>query len=304
MKNNTIVDVIIMGGSYAGLSAALALGRSMRQVLIIDSASPCNKQTPHSHNFITQDGATPHEISELAKEQVLHYNTISYIEDLALSAHKSDSGFSVHTKSGKEFSSKKLILATGITDIMPSIKGFSACWGISIVHCPYCHGYEIRNKKTAVYADTPTALHLAPLVKNLTDDLSLIIPDQAEANMEEIQLLNKYDIQVMHTEISAIEHQHGHLQNIVFADGTKHTFEALYAPLAFKQHSYIPEELGCKFTEKGHIEVDAFQKTTVEGVYACGDNSSMMRSLAQAVQSGNVAGAMVNAALAQEHFSL
>ncbi|MEM7297910.1 MAG: NAD(P)/FAD-dependent oxidoreductase, partial [Bacteroidota bacterium] len=134
MNNKQDFDVIIIGGSYAGLSAAMALGRSLRNVLIIDSGLPCNRQTPHSHNFITQDGKTPSEIATAAKSQVLEYDTVQFLEDLASSGKRIAHGFEVLTASGKKVTAKKLVFATGIKDIMPEIKGFADCWGISVVH--------------------------------------------------------------------------------------------------------------------------------------------------------------------------
>src|SRR5690606_37550650 len=157
-------DVIIVGGSYAGLSAAMALGRSLRKVLVIDSGFPCNRQTPHSHNFITQDGETPFAISQKAREQVMRYPTVRFLDDLALGAAKTATGFTVSTKSGDTFLSRKLITATGIADQLPEIKGFAACWGISVIHCPYCHGYEFRNQRTGILANGDRAFHLASLV--------------------------------------------------------------------------------------------------------------------------------------------
>src|SRR5688500_3542764 len=133
-------DVIIIGGSYAGLSAAMALGRSLRNVLVIDSGNACNKQTPHSHNFITNDGNTPAEIAKKAKEQVMQYDTVKFLTGLATIARKSESGFEIETQNGEVFRSAKLLISTGISDIMPPIQGFAECWGISVLHCPYCHG--------------------------------------------------------------------------------------------------------------------------------------------------------------------
>lgn len=302
MRTKTRVDAIIIGGSYAGLSAAMALGRSLRKVLIIDGGKPCNRQTPYSHNFITQDGVKPQDISQQAKEQVLRYNTVEFLEDLAISGEKTPEGFKINTQSGKAFLAKKLIFATGIKDMMPDIKGFAECWGISVVHCPYCHGYEIRNKKTAIYAEVSRAMHLAALVKNLTDDLTLIVPDLANFNEEELEKLHRHGIALMDTPISAIAHEQGNLQHLIGSEGQHYSFEALYAALPFQQHSDIPEALGCELTEHGHIAVDSFQKTSIPGVYACGDNSTMMRSVASAVYSGNVTGAMVNAELVKEDF--
>ena len=109
--------------------------------------------TPHSHNFITQDGVKPSEIAEKAKTQVLKYDTVKFLNDPAVNGRQTESGFALTTKTGKTFTSKKLIFATGIKDIMPNIKGFSECWGISVIHCPYCHGYEFRNQKTGIMSN-------------------------------------------------------------------------------------------------------------------------------------------------------
>ena len=140
MKDNQQFEVIIVVGSYSGLAAAMSLGRALRKVLIIDNGKPCNRQTPHSHNFLTQDGKTPEEISTVVKLQVEQYNTVQFFNGLATNAVRTNSGFEIHTDSGKIFAGRKLIFATGIKDLMPDIPGFAESWGISILHCPYCHG--------------------------------------------------------------------------------------------------------------------------------------------------------------------
>ncbi|MTI39636.1 NAD(P)/FAD-dependent oxidoreductase [Fulvivirga lutimaris] len=295
-------DVIIIGGSYAGLSAAMALGRSLRKVLIIDSGMPCNRQTPRSHNFITQDGAKPTEIAAKALAQVMKYNTVQFLNDLAISGQKTDNGFFIKTESGKDLKANKLIFATGIHDLMPNIKGFADCWGISVVHCPYCHGYEIRHKKTGILANGEKALHYAGLVNNLTDDLTILTSGKAEFDEEQLAKLNKHSNSVVEKEIVEVEHENGFIGNLIFKDGSILALEAIYAGLPFEQHSQIPSDLGCEITEAGFIKVDIMQKTTVEGVYACGDNSSGMRSVANAVATGNVAGAVVNKDLVDDQF--
>ncbi|WP_256259888.1 NAD(P)/FAD-dependent oxidoreductase [Winogradskyella luteola] len=295
-------EAIIVGGSYSGLSAAMALGRSLRNVLIIDSGLPCNRQTPHSQNFITQDGATPKEISQKAKSQVLKYNTVNFIEEIAIKGKQANNTFHILTASGKEFETKKLIFATGIKDIMSSIKGFSDCWGISVVHCPYCHGYEIKNKKTGIIANGEMAFHLASLVNNLTDDLGILTRGKAIFDPEQMAKLNKNNIRIIEKEITEIEHENGYIKNVIFNDNSREPFEATYAPLPFKQHSDIPELLGCELNEQGYIQVDTMYRTTIEGVFACGDNCSRMRSVANAVASGNIVGAVVNMELTNEQF--
>jgi len=157
MVNNFQHDVIIIGGSYAGLSAAMTLGRSMRKVLIIDSGKPCNRQTPYSHNFITHDGETPAAIAQKAREQVLKYPTVQLVNDTALRASKNENGFEIITASEAAYNTTKIIFATGVLDIMPDIKGFAECWGISILHCPYCHGYEVKDKPLGIIANGDVA---------------------------------------------------------------------------------------------------------------------------------------------------
>lgn len=309
MAGNKDFEVIIIGGSYAGLSAAMALGRSLRHVLIIDSGLPCNRKTPHSHNFITQDGEKPSVIAEKAKAQVLKYGTVKFLNDFALSGKKTDNlpdgkagGFAITTQSNNEFTARKLIFATGIKDIMPSIKGVSECWGISVIHCPYCHGYEYRSQKTGIMANGERAFHIASLVNNLTDDITILTSGKADFSAEQINKLQKHHIKIIETKVSEIEHENGYLKNVVFKDGSKITFNAVYAGIPFTQHSDIPVSLGCELTEQGYIKVDTFQKTTIEGVFACGDNTAMMRSVANAIYSGNLTGAMVNKELTDEQF--
>lgn len=295
-------EVIIIGGSYAGLSAAMALGRSFRSVLIIDSGLPCNRQTPHSHNFITHDGVKPSEISSKAKSQVLNYDTVQFIEDMAIKGEKSKQNFKISTKSGKAFTAKKLIFATGVKDIMPSIKGFSDCWGISAVHCPYCHGYEIRHKKTGIIANGDKAFHLASLVNNLTNDLTILTSGKVHLTTEQTLKLKERNIKIIEKEILEIEHETGYIKNVVFGDKSKEDYEAVYAALAITQHSDMPKLLGCEHNDQGYIQVNMMYKTTVEGIYACGDNCTGMRSVANSVAAGNIAGAAVNMELTQEQF--
>jgi len=295
-------EVIIIGGSYAGLSTAMTLGRSLRETLVIDAGKPCNRQTPHSHNFLTQDGHTPKEISEIAKSQVLRYDSIEFYEGLAVNGKKIKGGFEVTTEKGDVFTSKKLVLATGIKDIMPEIKGFSECWGISVVHCPYCHGYEIKNQKTAIIANGERASHLVSLVHNLSKDITILTSGTKDFKDEELQTFKKNNIQIIENEISSIQHKNGQIEKIVFKDGSSKNFDCAYGPVPFEQNTTIAKDLGCETDENGYLIVDWMQKTTLDGVFACGDNSTFMRSVANAVNSGNTVGAMINGELSRSEF--
>lgn len=287
-------DVIIVGGSYAGLSAAMSLGRSLRKVLVIDSGMPCNRFTPHSHNFLTHDGTAPGDISFIARLQVEQYRTVGFLNDVAIEGRQLDNGFEITTASGEILVAEKLIFATGIKDLLPDVEGFADCWGKSIVHCPYCHGYEFHGQKTAIWMGHEGVAHLTPLIYNLTDKVSILTNDAFEFAADELAKFSSKGIEVITTKISAFESNDGNLENIVFEDGNVVPFNALYAGLPFEQHCKIPLDLGCEMDEKGYLKTDMFHKTSVEGVYACGDNSSPFRSVANAVASGNFTGAGIN----------
>jgi thioredoxin reductase len=302
MTDNKQFDVIIIGGSYSGLAAAMALGRSLRQVLIIDSGKPCNAPTPYSHNFLTQDGKTPTEITTLAKQQVEKYNTVAFFNGLATHGRKTENGFAIQVASGETFCADKLIFATGIRDAMPDIDGFAACWGISVIHCPYCHGYEVRNEKTGILGNGANGFEFSQLISNWTNDLTLFTNGTSTLTAGQTEQLEKHHIQIVEKEVERLEHTNGYLQNIIFRDGTKSFLKAMYAPGPFKQHCQIPETLGCELTDDGYIRIDAFHKTTIDGIFSCGDNVTRMRTVANAVAMGTTTGMMVNKEIILERF--
>lgn len=295
-------DVIIIGGSYSGLSAAMALGRTLRGVLILDNGKPCNRFTPHSHNFITHDGETPAVISAKAKEQVLAYPTVKFAVETVTSAKKDMNGFEIMTESGIVLLCKKLLIAMGVKDIMPDIEGFAECWAKSVVHCPYCHGYEIRGKKTGILANGDAAYHYALLVSQLTDDLSIFTNGKAGFTKEQRDKLEKNNISISEKVVTKLEHTEGYVNRILFDDGSSQGIEAIYSKPVTVQHTDIPETLGCIINEFGLIQADEMQRTNVPGVYAAGDCTSGQRAVAVAVGSGMKAGAIINAELAMEAF--
>ncbi|MEP2026538.1 MAG: NAD(P)/FAD-dependent oxidoreductase [Reichenbachiella sp.] len=294
-------EVIIIGGSYAGLSAALALGRSLRKVLVIDAGKPCNTPTPHSHNFLTQDGVVPSEIAKIGRNQVEKYDTVQFHDGLAIEGTKTFEGFTITTEEGILFSSKKLIFATGLKDLMPGVDGFAECWGKSVIHCPYCHGYEVKHQKTGIIANGEKANHYASLISNWTKELTLFTNGPSELSKDQTTKILQNGISIVETPIEKLLHQNGKVQEVVLTDGKALPIQAIYSSPDFVQHSSIPEELGCQLNEQGLINVDGFQMTDVSGVYACGDNSTM-RSVAMAVSSGHIAGVVVNKDLIAEVF--
>jgi thioredoxin reductase len=302
MAGNNRYDVIIVGGSYAGLSAAMSLGRSLRKVLIIDSGLPCNRQTPHSHNFITHDGETPKAIADKAREQVLKYETVSIQQGLAVSATKTAAGFELTTADGAVLATRKLLFATGVKDLMPAIPGFAGCWGITVIHCPYCHGYEVKQQKTGIMSNGDIGFDFCKLINNLTTDLTLFTNGKSTLSLEQQEKLQKHSIEVVEIEIAGFEHNNGQLKQVLLKDGSTMPLKAMYAKIPFVQHCDIPVQLGCALTEQGYIAVDLLGRTSVPGVYAAGDNTAMMRAVSLAVAGGGMAGAGINKELVEESF--
>ncbi len=295
-------DVIIIGGSYAGLSAAMSLGRALRKVLIVDSGNPSNKQTPQSHNFLTRDGESPAEIASKGKEEVMKYPSVSFQKGRVTAVTKPDDYYNVQTEANGVFSGRKLIFATGVLDIIPDMAGFAECWGVSILHCPYCHGFEFKGEKTGIFGNGESGYEQTKFISNWTSDLVLYTNGESTLSKKQAKRLKKNNIEIVEKEIQGFEHENGQIKNIVFKDETKEPLKALYASPEVKQQSEVPKELGCDFTDHGRIEVDLFQKTNVPGIYAAGDNSSMGRAVSVAVSAGSVAGMMINKELVGEEF--
>lgn len=302
MKDINQYDIIIVGGSYSGLAAGMALGRALKKVLIIDDGKPCNRQTPFSHNFLTNDGKSPTEIAALANLQVRVYDTVAFFDGLVTRGAKNENGFEIQVASGNTFQTKKLIFATGIKDVPPDIQGLSACWGISVIHCPYCHGYEVREVTTGILGNGEPAYDFSRMISNWTNDLTLFTNGTSTLTIEQSTKLLKHNIKVIEKEIALLTHTNGHIENITFKDGSQFHLLALYAPAPFVQHCPIPQDLGCELTPEGYLKIDAFQQTTVDGVYACGDNATKMRTVANAVAMGTTAGMSLSKKMILENF--
>src|SRR6185312_9004706 len=205
----------------------MALGRALRKVLIIDSGKPCNRQTPHSHNFLTQDGKTPNEIATLGKQQVQMYSTVSFFNGVATNGIRTEKGFRIEVGSGEKFTGKKLVFASGIKDVMQDIDGYAECWGISVIHCPYCHGYEVRNEKTGILGNGEYGYEFSSLISNWTGDLTLFTNGKSTLSSKQTFKLKKHLITIEESEIEKLEHEDGYLQRIVFKNGMTTPVKAL-----------------------------------------------------------------------------
>lgn len=301
-QSDKLYDTIIVGGSYAGLSAAMALGRSLRDVLVIDAGEPCNAQTPHSHNFLTRDGETPAAIAAIGRKQVEAYPTVLFLDDFVTDARREVNYFKVVTASNKVVHSRTLLLATGLKDIFPDVSGLKECWGISILHCPYCHGYEVRHKKLAVMVNGDASLEFVRLIRHWSKDITVLTNGAhqfSEESMHELKVLN---VPVIESRLASIEHDNGILRKVHFENGEALSFDAAFTRLAF-DHSPLVSQIGCALTSSGHVAVDELGKTSVDDVYAAGDCTTQMRSVSAAVAGGTKGGAAINRMLIERDTS-
>ena len=303
MKNTTDkYDVIIIGGSFAGLSAGIALARSLRTVLIIDSKQPCNKQTPKAHNFIFFDGENPLELIEDAKHKVSKYPGIVIIEGFACKASKNEFGFEVELSHGTKFISKKLVFATGVRDLLPDIPGLSDCWGITAYHCPFCHAFEIRNEPMGILANGDAAYSIAKVINQWSQDLYIFTNGESTLTEEQKQSLISHHIKIIESPIKEIKHTEGSIDKIVFDKEPHQKVVALFIHAPFTQSSDIPIYLNCEITDSGLVKTDDNQKTSIRGVYAAGDCTSHGRAISIATASGTVAGIFLNKEMIEEEW--
>lgn len=295
-------DIIIVGGSFAGLSAALTLARACRRVLIIDHGLPCNHMVAHSHNFLSRDGESPRKISHDAWEQLKKYPTVTRIKGEVLDARAEKEEIHLSTRTGEKFIAKKVLFATGLTDVMPGIAGFAECWGHSILHCPYCHGYEVKGNKIAVTANGEHAFHLCLLLHNLSRDLILFTNGASELSDEQNKMISALNIGIVETPIRSIEHEGRQMTGLTLTNGKRHEIKVMFAKVLLHQQCPVPEQLGCKFSQH-LIEVDDCQRTSVPHIYAAGDNCRLPRTISLAVAAGTQAGFMMNWDLSTEEAS-
>ena len=284
-------DVLIIGGSYAGLSAALALGRARRSVLVLDGRRPRNRFTPHAHNLLLHDGDAPADLAARARQQVAAYPTIQLLEAQAISAETQPDGtFTVATEAHGVFEASRLLLATGLRDELPPVPGFAECWGKSVIHCPFCHGYEVADQPTGIWNNGPEVEHQVKMLLNWSRQLTVFTNGPATFGPEVHELLETEGVGLVQTPVAELLHTDGQLTALRLADGRTWPLPVLYARLPWHQASELPAQLGCEITEQVLISTDASYRTTVPGVYAAGDCTVAPPQLALAIAAGNLAG--------------
>jgi len=293
-------DVVIVGGSNAGLSAALQLGRARRHVLVYDTGTPVNAPAYESHGFFTRDGASPAELLAIGREQLLTYPTVELrrVAVTGITHDENGEGFVVTLADGTTTHTRAVLLATGVTAIFPPIEGVAERWGVSVNSCPYCHGWEVRDEPLAVYGSGDMGFHYAMMIAHWSRDLVLCTDGPAGFTEGQQHTLAAREIRMIEEKIVRLEGANRELEQIVFADGTRLPRRALFFVPQWRQSSDLATQLGCTLTLSGGVQVDLQGLTSVPGVYAAGDTIRMATgNIASAVAEGAMAGAMLNGAL-------
>lgn len=299
-----MLDCAIIGGGPAGLNAALVLGRARRNIVLFDNGKPRNAVTQESHGFITRDGVSPAKLREFAHEDLNKYPSIA-IEDAEIVEIKrlSDTTFQLMARNGDIHTTKKVILATGLKETLPDVPNIHGYYGKSLFSCPYCDGWELRDKPLIVLSENKHAVHMAKTLSQWSKDLIVCTNGHSVIEEAEAQLLKKHGIRIIEERIKQLHGNDGQLEQVTFADGTKIERSGGIVTTELEQsHSFITS-LGCDSTQNGGILVDDFGRTTVEGVYAAGEASNNGPSqLIIAAAHGSRAAAGVNSDLTMEVF--
>lgn len=290
-----LYDVLIIGGSYAGLAAALPLARARRKLLVVDAGQRRNRFAEHSHGFLTQDGSKAADIAALARAQLMAYGTVEWLDATAVGAQRTGQGFQVDIEGGPARMARRLVLATGVVDTLPEVPGLAQRWGRHVFHCPYCHGYELQQGRIGVLATSALSLHQALLLPDW-GTTTLLLNGSFAPDAQQLSQLQARGVTV---ESGAVHEITGHA-DVVLQDGRVLGFDGLFTAPRSHVASSIAAALGCEFTEGpmgAVLQTDAMKATTVPGVFACGDTARAGGSVALAVGDGTLAGVAAHQSL-------
>jgi thioredoxin reductase len=303
--DTTRYDVVIVGGGAAGLSAATTLGRALRSVLVIDSGTPRNAPAAGVHGYLSRDGMAPGELLSVGRSEVLSYGG-TVIDGEAVSARQFPDGFEVMLGDARRFSGRRLLVTTGLTDELPPIDGLREHWGKGVVHCPYCHGWEIRGQRIGVLGTGPLSVHQALLFRQWSRDITLFLNDTVQPTDEEWDKLAARSVKVVDGAVACVDAVDGVLTGLTLHQGPSFDLQALAVGARMEARSALLESIGLssqvhpsgagRFIEAG----DMGGATAVRGVYAAGNVSNLMAQMITAAAEGVMSGARINADLIEE----
>lgn len=296
-------DVVVVGGGAAGLSAALMLGRSRRRTLVLDAGRPRNRFASHMHGVLGRDGTDPAALLADGRAELASYG-VTVREAQVAAVEDVPGGLAVVTEDGGRTTARALVVATGLTDELPDVPGLAAHWGTGVLHCPYCHGWEVRDRRLAVLATSPEhAAHVTPLVRQLSDDVVLLTGLSGPLDAELAARLRARGVRILDAPVTGVIAEAGRLVAVRTADGDE-PVDAVFTAGAPRPHDAFLASLGLARTESGPgagmVAVDPLGRTSHPRVWAAGNVVEPAATVPLAVARGSFAGAAVNAALAQE----
>lgn len=297
------IDVAIIGGGPAGLNAALVLGRARRTVVLIDDGRPRNRVTHEVHNFLTRDGISPSEFRRIAREQIHRYPNVEFVQDTAVNVAGADGDFRVTTAQGTFVRSKKLLFALGMKDVPLPIDGLADVYGTSAFVCPYCDGWEHRDKPIALIASGEGAMHMAKTIAGWTRTFVICTNGPAGLNEQQREELRERRIHVFESRISCIDSVEGQVRHLVLSDGTVVACQAIFFSPMLVAGSRLPQLLGCQVLESGAVLIDDIGRTNVPGVFSAGDVATKLYQAITAASMGSIAAIGINSDLLDEEWA-
>ena len=293
-------DALIVGGSFAGLSAAMQLARARRKVCVVDAGAPRNRFAAASHGFFGQDGMPPLQMIADARDKLLAYPSVTFVEGtVTAAAADGEDGFTVSLNNGERLSTRKLLLAFGVKDGLPDIPGLGERWGKSVLHCPYCHGYEFGDRPLGVLFHSAHPPDHALLIAEW-GPTTLFLNGAEGPDAEARARLQSRGVTVEPGRITGLEGQGTDLAAVRLDDGRRVPIEAMFVAPHTRPTSPLAEQLGCAFDDgpTGRVlRVDAMKTTTVPGVYAAGDVAMAFSNATLASADGLIAGVSMHRAL-------
>ena len=269
-----LFDCAIIGGGPAGLNAALVLGRARRNTLLFDNDSPRNAVTRESHGFITRDGVKPKEFREIAHQDISKYSYVVYERKQITSVIKNDCMFELMTSKNETYQSKTIIISTGLKDNLPDIDNISDYYGKSLFICPYCDGWEMRDKPLVVIIDEQDqSFHFIKTIYNWSKDLIVCTNGHPFSNYEQRRLIQNKGIKIIDDKIKNFVGENGQIEKVIFANGESLNRKGGFVLPNLSQSSDFAKQLGCEYNSLGGISVDSNGRTSIRGVYAAGDAS-------------------------------
>lgn len=284
-------DAIIIGGSFAGLSAAMYIARARRSVCVIDSGAPRNRFAAHSHGLLTQDGSSPGAMLATARAQLAAYPAVTFVEGQAAGAAGQADDFTVTLHSGEQLQARRLVLAFGISDELPAVPGLAERWGASVLHCPYCHGYEYAGQRLGVLNVSPMSHHQAALIAEW-GPTTFFLSDGPAPDEHTLAELAERGVTVRAGRVQALRGERQALAAIELDDGAV-PLDALFIGVRTRHNSAIAAQLGCAMDDGPFgsiIRTDDFKFTSVPGVFAAGDITRGAHSVTWASADGVSAG--------------